>query len=1759
MKSPLGRSFCRLVALVLAATSSLAAQGAGPGAPTITITPGSGGFALGQVVQVTVEFCDDNGLNTESSIIQFNGITQNWPKNYVIGNPGSCLARLTQTGSVTLAGGTNTLRASIEDTSPAPLWSKWQAVQYITPEPWRGLSIVAANQYLDASPLSYGTQRYIVTNLGLSAATVSVTATNAGLASLDSLKSPADKRGVWSLAAGASGEVTVRTRTPATAGASGRAIISVSATGTSASAWTEVRAVTPATLVNGVTLVNPTGILEKSLCLTIAAGPGAAVECGELRLAYALPGVATKNKGRAPTLIYSAQSAQPTVALPADLTLTDPAAAGATFTARVWMLGGPLTGQSFDAGAWQTADFGGVAGTRRILATFDGSVVPTGRHPIRLDISMTGGATYQAFGELLMVNRAASPFNAGWWLAGLEQLVPYSESPTARDTVMWVGGDGSARVYRETGEASCIYLHEALDRPDSLVGTFNGSSCVNRERRTSNGLRVIFDASGNHIQTINRLAEVTSFTHSSGRLTSIDLPSGSLARQYSFVYTGAGALDSIIAPGLPGFGRAVKVTTSLGAPVGGAARHRTLSLRSPDTSYVHFGYQGGSTSGIGGHRVVTRTDRMGVVTTFGYDGANRLASASTPASLSQTVTSQYRVAESQGRGTGAAGQAVPIDSVYTMLDGPRADVADVSKWWLNRLGAPVRSRNPVGAESRIAYDAAFPALPAVVSDAAGLTTSATYVPSRGLVATSTVVAPYGGANAVTTVQWDTKWDLPLSSTDPNGIVTKSRYDGTTGNLLRTWVGADSSRRTRYEYDPATNQLARIYTPTLAQPDEVFYDTYLGNVTKTKTPGGKVTTMLKDAVGRDTLVVTSADVATDTVTKLQRQRIAYDAAGRVRETAVSATEMPYTLTSQSTLTEMTPVQAETLFTRTTYDREGRPLTINTFSRPNFNTWEQCGDPVGKCRGVPMGTEGSFDIRTYDWIGRSLTQRLGSGPIDVQYDPAGNVVSEFTRNGATITSKYDAANRLVQRIVPTTTHAMELCGEYAYGMLNSYVNGQATCFMKFPMYPTPGGSSLVLSADTLRFVFDQAGRMVRADNKDALVSRTYHPAGSVSGETTTMRSYSSPAFNTSFSQSYTYDVGGRRTSHTMPYDGSITYAYEADRGYLRQVLNGANRVDFFLDDAGRQDSLAIFKNGTQGIAESRDYLPDGELQFLRRRRFTGTAWAYLLENTMTYDARGKIRSASVNSASMDVEQQEVRNRYSGLGAVVASEKWRTLRPGEYEIEQFRTTAMGEVWKGRSHVGSQYVKQPVLSRFDVNGALRYKYALIGPGPDSASMAAYYTDTTYSAYDNAGNAIRSGAVFQYSAVGNAARYYTATRTYYSADNRVAVVQRYHATDAGRTGSWEEYRYDALGRRILTRSRRGNTNDVWTVLCGGQGIDCTAFVERVIWDGDQVLFELRNDGGDNASTYTLDSPIGTGPQWGKVGYVHAGGIDKPIMTTGGLVPTYNWRGLPESAVWSDGAQADCSLPNPPANCLQVTWPSQNSIYMKTYPYAVGSSLPPVWVGTVLADGAGSTGMLYRRNRFYDPTTGQFTQQDPIGIAGGANVYGFAGGDPVNYADPFGLCPGINGTLSILDCPPGYLTLIGEMTGALIGGVAGGTGGASAGAALCAATVVGTVPCAAAGGAAGAAAGAKRGAIIGGAVGALLDGAVAMASAGKGRGGNQNPNADANRAARDAGLNRAGQRALHDEITGQDLTVEEIREIANRLAEQAKYLRNPPK
>jgi RHS repeat-associated protein len=67
-------------------------------------------------------------------------------------------------------------------------------------------------------------------------------------------------------------------------------------------------------------------------------------------------------------------------------------------------------------------------------------------------------------------------------------------------------------------------------------------------------------------------------------------------------------------------------------------------------------------------------------------------------------------------------------------------------------------------------------------------------------------------------------------------------------------------------------------------------------------------------------------------------------------------------------------------------------------------------------------------------------------------------------------------------------------------------------------------------------------------------------------------------------------------------------------------------------------------------------------------------------------------------------------------------------------------------------------------------------------------------------------------------------------------------------------------------------------------------------------------------------------------------------------------------------------------------------------------------------------GLHYNLLRTYDATTGRFLEADPVGQAGGLNVYLYATGDPTNFTDRFGLLGGADGSVGGLpstDSGPG--------------------------------------------------------------------------------------------------------------------------------------------
>jgi RHS repeat-associated protein len=211
--------------------------------------------------------------------------------------------------------------------------------------------------------------------------------------------------------------------------------------------------------------------------------------------------------------------------------------------------------------------------------------------------------------------------------------------------------------------------------------------------------------------------------------------------------------------------------------------------------------------------------------------------------------------------------------------------------------------------------------------------------------------------------------------------------------------------------------------------------------------------------------------------------------------------------------------------------------------------------------------------------------------------------------------------------------------------------------------------------------------------------------------------------------------------------------------------------------------------------------------------------------------------------------------------------------------------------------------------------------------------------------------------------------------------------------------------------------------------------IRRVVWDADQELYEIQMPGGEG-STYLendtsqvklaaiqdldTDNYFDPNVYYGRVAFTPGLSIDQPLSVVrfgyrsvmdqdGNVRSALDWSPFAIAPLWSSKGQADlgtfedgkldkCISFEGVTRCVWRDWLAQVHAYNRS------RARRNVWHGSQLEDKQDAAGTLYRRNRVYDPVTGRFTQEDPIGLAGGLNLYGYAGGDPVNFSDPFGLC-----------------------------------------------------------------------------------------------------------------------------------------------------------
>lgn len=604
------------------------------------------------------------------------------------------------------------------------------------------------------------------------------------------------------------------------------------------------------------------------------------------------------------------------------------------------------------------------------------------------------------------------------------------------------------------------------------------------------------------------------------------------------------------------------------------------------------------------------------------------------------------------------------------------------------------------------------------------------------------------------------------------------------------------------------------------------------------------------------------------------------------------------------------------------------------------------------------------------------------------PAWRTRSHRTRRGYVITMSYDLLNRLTVRSSPTVTYARDTL----YGKV-------------FPGYSTGG---LTIAGTTDQFTYDAMGNLTEALNDAADVRRTYGLDGSVRTDTLIISNYgaSSPSGSGHrYGLVFRYDRDGRRVwmqyphNLTWPYSNSYYalhdtawFDYDSAWGALTAAHDiMGNGFTFSYDAEGR--TIGIAEPG--GVVERYAYDDDGRLHTstqtspFNNANDSGFAGGYIHADTLYYDGRGKL----LRSAGHLGEAHE--QFYTGLGALAVLRNVTVVTGAGPEIGNSETWQDDALGNNVSWAGFAKDVPPETDYYYQSGTGRLVRSL--------ASGASAQDTTI--YDAAGSTLKQYRVNWYTQCstdpspcgGQTSQaqvpYQQWVHNYYDGSDRLTVADSRSSIPAidGYAGGYEEYRYDALGRRVLHRFRS----------CG----NCSSYIDRTVYDGDQYLLEIRREGSDTSQAATLENdslPDVLAAPYGRVAYLNARGFDKPLdivrMEYDGddplfaLVPHENWRGLFDAGTFADGAGRMTGV--------TVNWQSQNASanYLTTRPYTAD------WHGSIIQDKREGSGALYMRNRYFDPATGRFTQEDPIGLAGGINLYGFAKGDPVTYSDPFGLC-----------------------------------------------------------------------------------------------------------------------------------------------------------
>lgn len=582
--------------------------------------------------------------------------------------------------------------------------------------------------------------------------------------------------------------------------------------------------------------------------------------------------------------------------------------------------------------------------------------------------------------------------------------------------------------------------------------------------------------------------------------------------------------------------------------------------------------------------------------------------------------------------------------------------------------------------------------------------------------------------------------------------------------------------------------------------------------------------------------------------------------------------------------------------------------------------------------------------YDLLNRvtATTDALGHRTATVLNDPGGTA-TVTDPVGQTYADTTNALGLPVARTDPAGRVTRTVYD--SAGRVSDVINRRGQSYT-FRYHPQLGHLSDLWTPDGSNATYgaDPAGRFAAGENAERADTTFFDAAGRPSKAVTVIKALS----NARIELQYGYDAQGRRTEVRLSDAGrwsglNVRYTYNA-RGQLDTLVDFARQATTFGYDAeGSLTRTTLPGLGTESEGPTALHLPGGQ-------RFTNGTLDNAFGTRLGRDALGRVTERISPSSEQGQGYGFDRiGRLTSLSAVSYGQDPAHGCTPVYGGSGVAPTTPDEQPSGYICPQGGRSETPVAT-YDWDAVGNPIGSAVAVAPNSGNRLERLGDQELR-YDPDGNLVqrvRNGVVVQnleWNSLGQLIRAATNDRANGIVDN------------------WVTFGYDAAGRRV-----RKTTNDGRTTY--------------YVWDGDDLAAEF--DAGGNllaAFTYlpgvdqlhsVYAAPPGRPIIEGQVFYYlqdDAPGSVRGLVASGGtVVATY------DVDVWG-----------------RPTAVSEPGLYNWAQPFLFAGR-----------EYDRETGLYYNRARYYDPGLRRFISEDPIGLAGGINLYAYAGNDPVNYTDPSG-------------------------------------------------------------------------------------------------------------------------------------------------------------